>query len=449
MAKQQGSPPRLLTIAHRLAWGVAAGCAGVTILLLIRRLQAWDGLKLGQGGRDLIPIMLALLGFVLAASFAWLRPGPGNPHGRRRLALVWSVALLAALVFSWSVILTSRQYSTPNGVPLTSQAELDAFMAANEAAFAGYDYVIPTGVYLQSFEFLSASDVEMSGFVWQKFGPDIPASVERKIALPEQLENAYAPVEAWNITKDGVQEIGWYFSGEFRQNFDYRHYPFDKQDIWLRIWSTDASHAVALVPDFAAYQDLSLEALPGLDTQFVYGGWDPLKSYFSYDLLQYNVDFGLDYGFGDAPDPELYFNLMVARDPLGPMLEHGVLEVAIAILLFLLLLLMAGEQTAIRPQGISVFDLIVAVGALLFAVILDHNAIRGAVQSQSLTYIEWFPLMLDVFIVLVVLDGVAAVKGWRLPILGYRGDLLPVLAYWPLLIGVFLLITLRTFFYAG
>lgn len=447
MAAQQDPAPRLLTAAHRLAWGVAAGSAAVTVLLLIRRMQAWDGLKLGEGGRDLIPLMLALLGVVLAASFAWLKPGPGNPHGRRRLALVWSVALLAGLVFSWSVILNSRQYSTPNGQPITSQAELDAFMAEHKAAFSRFDYLIPTGVYLKSFEFLSASDVEMSGFIWQKYGPDIPASVERKIALPEQLENAYAPVEAWNVTKDGVQEIGWYFSGEFRQNFDYRQYPFDKQDIWLRIWHTEADEAVMLIPDLTSYQDLSPETLPGLDEQFVYGGWDPLKSYFSYNLLRYNVDFGLDYGFADAPDPELYFNLMVARDPLGPMLEHGVLEVAIAILLFLLLLLMSGEQTAIRPQGISVFDQIVAVGALLFAVILDHNAIRGAVQSQTLTYIEWVPLMLDVFIVLVVLDGVAAVKGWRAPLLGYRGELLPVLAYWPLLIGVFLLITLRTFFF--
>jgi hypothetical protein len=41
------------------------------------------------------------------------------------------------------------------------------------------------------------------------------------------------------------------------------------------------------------------------------------------------------------------------------------------------------------------------------------------------------------------------VKGWRIPILGYRGDLLPVLAYWPLLIGAFLLVTLRTFFFPG
>jgi hypothetical protein len=392
-------------------------------------------------------MMLALLGAVMAMSFAWSRPGPQNPPGRRMVSVVWSVAMLAALLFSWSVILTSQSYAATNGQPLTSAEELDAFMAEHAASFAQYDYLIPTGVYLQSFEFQSTSNVEMSGFVWQTYSPDVPAELRRGIALPEQLEDAYSPTEAWNVTRNGVQEIGWYFSGEFRQNFDYRQYPFDQQDIWLRLWHPEADLSVMLIPDFAAYRDLRPESLPGLDTQFVFGGWDPVQTYFSYDLLDYNVDFGLEYGFNDAPDPELYYNLMVARDPLGPMLEHGVLEIAIAILLFLLLLLMANEATAVRPLGITVFDLIVAVGALLFAVILDHNAIRGAVESQSLTYMEWVPLILDVFIVLVVLDGVAAVKGWRIPILGYRGDLLPVLAYWPLLIGVYLLITLRTFFF--
>ena len=440
--------PRWLQVAWRLAWVVAVGCAALFVWLLVQRVEALDGLHLATGGHDLVDLALALLGTILAASFAWTRPGPQNPTGRRTLSIVWSLAMLMTLFVLWGVILTSQHYADTNGEPLTSPEELQAFMTAHEASFAQYDYLIPTGVYLQSFEFHSASNVEMSGFVWQRYGPDVPADLRRGLALPEQLVDAYSPKEAWNITRDGVQEIGWYFSGQFRQNFDYRQYPFDQQDIWLRLWHPEVAYSVMLVPDFSSYRDLTPQELPGLDTQFVFGGWDPVQTYFSYDLLDYNVDFGLNYGFSGKPDPELFFNLMVSRDPLGPMLEHGVLEVAIAILLFLLLLLMANEATAARPLGITVFDLIVAVGALLFAVILDHNAIRNAVQSQSLTYLEWFPLLLDVFIVLVVLDGVAAVKGWRIPILGYRGDLLPVLAYWPLLIGAFLLVTLRTFFFA-
>jgi hypothetical protein len=96
---------------------------------------------------------------------------------------------------------------------------------------------------------------------------------------------------------------------------------------------------------------------------------------------------------------------------------------------------------------LTIFDLIVASGGLLFAVILDHNSIRSVVESQDLSYLEWFPLILDVFIVLVVLTAVRRVKQWRIPVIGYGGALLPVNAYWPALIGSFLVVTLLVFFY--
>ena len=268
--------PRWLVVAWRLAWPLAASFTAVFIWLLVQRVHAWDGLRLGEGGRDLLSLMLALLGAVLAMSFAWSRPGPQNPAGRRAVAIVWSVAMLVALAFSWSVILNSHRYSATNGKPLASVAELDAFMAEHKASFAQYAYLIPTGVYLQSFEFESTSNVEMSGFVWQKYGPGVPADLRRGNVLPEQLENAYNPTPAWDITHDGVQEVGWYFSGQFRQNFDYHDYPFDQQDIWLRLWHPEVDYSVMLIPDFAAYRDLRPEALRGLDTQFVFGGWDPV-----------------------------------------------------------------------------------------------------------------------------------------------------------------------------
>jgi hypothetical protein len=129
------------------------------------------------------------------------------------------------------------------------------------------------------------------------------------------------------------------------------------------------------------------------------------------------------------------------------MLEHLVLEGAIAILLFFLLLLMAHDSDLQDRIGLTIFDLIVASGGLLFAVILDHSAIRGVVESQDLTYLEWFPLILAVFIVLVVLTAVLRVKHWRLPLIGYSGDLVPVLAYWPALIGSLLAVTLLVFFF--
>ena len=54
------------------------------------------------------------------------------------------------------------------------------------------------------------------------------------------------------------------------------------------------------------------------------------------------------------------------------------LEGAIAILLFFLLLLMAHDSDLQDRIGLTIFDLIVASGGLLFAVILDLNAMRAS-----------------------------------------------------------------------
>jgi hypothetical protein len=438
---------RFTQTVHRVALALSVLFAALAILVASRYLRQHGGWDIESGSNDLMTIMLLALGSVLALSVAVLRPGARDGNTARLTSVIWTVALVVALLFTWRVIVTADRWEGYVGTIATSPQELDAFIAAHPDSFAAYDYHVPTGIFLQSFEFVSTNNVEISGFVWQSYGPQIPDHVMRGVVLPEAVEEAYRAEEVWRVEQDdGTEQIGWYFSGTFRQNFDYGLYPFDRQDIWLRIWSPEPIEGVLPVPDFGAYRDLTPSSLPGIDTQFVYGGWDPLASEFSFDLVDYNTDFGLGYGFG-PPDPELYFNLSVARDFLGPMLEHLVLEIAIAILLFFLLVLMAHDADLHDRVGLTIFDLIVAAGGLLFAVILDHNAIRGVVESQSLTYLEWVPLILDVFIVLVVLTAVLRVKNWRIPVIGYRGDLMPVLAYWPALIGSLLAVTLLVFFY--
>lgn len=433
--------------AHRVAAAIAVILGALALIAASRYLGAHGGWDITSGSNDLMTIVLLVVGAILALSVAVLRPGASNPRGARLTSLVWSLVLLGALLFTWGVIEVSNRWTYGIGTPVTSQVELDAYDAAHAESFASYDYRVPTGIYLQSFEFLNASNVEMAGYAWQTYGPEIPDTVLRGIVFPEAVEEAYDAKEVWRVEENGGEKIGWYFEGTFRQNFDYRLYPFDRQDIWLRLWSPEPTARVLLVPDFAAYQDLTPATLPGIETQFVYGGWDPVQSEFSYSPMDYNVDFGLPHGSSSQPDPELFFNLSVERDPLGPLIEHVVLELAIAVLLFLLLVLMSQESDLRDQVGLTIFDLTIAAGGLLFAVILDHNSLRNTIESQQLIYLEYFPLLLDVFIVLVVLSAVLRTKQWRIPVLGYTGDLVPVYAYWPAMFGTLLVVTLLVFFY--
>src|SRR5687768_1441012 len=201
-------------------------------------LRQHGGWNLESGSNDLMTTMLLVLGFVLALSIAVLRPGGRNTSGTRLTSVIWTIVLVVALLFTWRVIVTAHRWEGYAGTIVTSPQELEAFISAHPDSFAAYDYHVPTGIFLQSFEFLSTNNVEISGFVWQSYGPEIPDHVMRGVVLPEAMDEAYQAEEAWRVEgDDDTEQIGWYFSGTFRQNFDYRLYPFDRQDIWLRIWS--------------------------------------------------------------------------------------------------------------------------------------------------------------------------------------------------------------------
>lgn len=73
--------------------------------------------------------------------------------------------------------------------------------------------------------------------------------------MPEGDSDIYATEDAAVYRKEQGNEIvfGWYVNTSLRQTFDYSHYPFDRQDIWLRLWHLNFDRNVILVPDLKAY----------------------------------------------------------------------------------------------------------------------------------------------------------------------------------------------------
>jgi hypothetical protein len=209
--------------ARRVPTALSVLFGALTILVVSRYLRQYGGWDTVSGSDDLMTIMLLVLAFILALSVAVLRPGARNVDGTRLTSVIWTVALLAALLFTWKVIVGAQRWEGAVGTIVTSPQELEAFVAAHPESFADHEYRVPTGIFLQSFEFLNTNNVEIAGFAWQTYGPEIPDHIMRGIVLPEAVEEAYEADEVWRVEQDdGTEQIGWYFSGTFRQNFDYR-----------------------------------------------------------------------------------------------------------------------------------------------------------------------------------------------------------------------------------
>jgi hypothetical protein len=419
-------------------------CAGA-IWFFARYLDAAGSLRAAPDSPAVAAAIVLAVVALMAAAVLVFRPEQGTLKAMALTSAAWSLVLLAALVVSWNFIVTSELQNSWHGTLVTSPAEADAYLA--EHVPPSIEPIrIPTGVLVQSMEFLNGDNVQVTGFIWQRYGPDVPEDLQRGFVLPEAVREAYDAKEVYRYEENGVETIGWYFYATVREAFEYAQYPFDEQNLWLRLWPRDMTEWVLLVPDYSSYPTLVPTALPGIESDFVYTGWSPVYSGFTYSVQRFDTSLGI----GDAGQyqnlPELYFNFILDRNFAGPFFEHLIFAIAVGFLLFGLMTLTTDDENLKSRFPLSTAGVLGAASGLLFAVILKHNQLRGAAGNRGVSYIESIPILLYVVIIVVVLNAILLAAPVKLKFIGHRNNLLPVLAYWPVLLGTLLAITLRVFF---
>jgi hypothetical protein len=388
-------------------------------------------------------VLAVIAGMALAVLL--LRPERGDLRALVATSVAWSITLLVALIVAWSAVAFSDRQDRWHGTWQASAAATDAYLAQHIPP--GIDAIrIPTGVLIKSMEFLSGDNVQVTGFVWQRYGPDVPADAQSGVVLAEAVKEAYDTKEAYRYEENGVETVGWYFAATLRQPFAYAEYPFDQQNVWLRLWPRDFTQNIVLVPDYASYLSMAPTSLPGIEKEFVYTGWAPIYSGFSYSGQLYDTSFGIGSAGQYAELPELYFNFVLDREFAGPFLDYVVFAVAVAVLLFGLLTLTTDDESLKARFQLSTAGVLGAASGLLFAVILKHNQLRTGVGVRGISYIEILPIILYVAIVVVVLNAILVASPVNVKLIKHRNNLWPVLAYWPALLAIVLAATLVVFF---
>ena len=103
------------------------------------------------------------------------------------------------------------------------------------------------------------------------------------------------------------------------------------------------------------------------------------------------------------------------------------------------------ERGTVRCQ-LSVASVLGSASGLLFAVILKHNQLRDTIGSPGISYIEVIPIILYGAIVVVVLNAILLASPDPVQVLLHHHNLVPVLAYWPMVLGLLFAVTLLVFF---
>jgi hypothetical protein len=311
---------------------------------------------------------------------------------------------------------------------------------------------IRSGVFIQSLEFTSANNVVVTGYVWQQYPAGLPDFVERGFILPEGDDEIYYREDdaAYRKEQNGELLLGWYIHTSLRQTFDYRKYPFDRQDIWLRLWHLNFDRNVILTPDFEAYNVTDwphkTETFLGLERDFVLERLTPERTYFNYHYNNYNVDFGISHYQGQSAFPELYFNVGVRREVLDAV-------VAYLIPMFILMLMAFGVQLIVSQipdkmsmHGISTTGLIGYYASLFFIGILAQLDVRRTLNAPGVVYIEYFYFILYVILLLQTVNSIIFAASDHVGFLEYKDNLYPKVIFFPIMLGLMFAITAVLFF---
>jgi len=310
---------------------------------------------------------------------------------------------------------------------------------------------IKTGVFIQSLQFFNSTDVNLTGYIWQRYKDgehdDIkPSSSEVGFILPEQV-NAGDDIEPREVyrMRDGDEEvIGWYFEATLRQPFDYVDYPFDHKTVWVRMWHKEFSRNIVLVPDFDAYKSTGVDDIFGIEKNIVLGTWVRQNTFFDYKLSSYDTNFGIADYIGQENFSELHYNIVLKRKFENAFIIYLLPLFLVATLLFSALLTVSNNDQLSDRLGFNVSGFIGACSALFFVVMLAHIQLREQFPGSETVYIEYFYILMYGLLVTATantyLFSINSSGRW-LNIIHYQDNLITKVAFWPVVLSCLIIIT--------
>ncbi|NES01875.1 MAG: hypothetical protein F6K22_02950 [Okeania sp. SIO2F4] len=395
--------------------------------------------------RKLTAISIAYLWFAVFFSVLLFKVYMGGVKRISLVSFIISILFVINIGFVWSLVLKARTYTATRNLLLSDTGVRQLLVPQirlSRELNQKPPLIVPTGVFIQSFDFTSPKDVFVTGYIWQKYKDGVHDDLSRGIILADAIEDSdYELREDYRYKKDGVEIIGWYFAYTLRMNFNFDYYPFDDKDLKIRIWHQDFNNGelnrrVILAPDFQSYTVINPRTAPGVDKAIVLGEWYLRDSFFEYLFQTYNTNFGLIDTVPRTNFPELAFTIILQRDFLGLFISKVGPMIVVLTLLFAVLLVSNQEQP---------MEVLGACAGFVFIVILDQVTVRQQIITRGIVYLEYFYFIVYLYIFLVSVNFILWSLKPNFPLFQYKDNFILKACYWPTMLKILLLVTILVF----
>ncbi|ETW95537.1 MAG: hypothetical protein ETSY2_47965, partial [Candidatus Entotheonella gemina] len=330
--------------------------------------------------RPLIGIVLSAIPLLtvlaVALLFRWNR---SLEFGLWGTSITVSFLFALSIIFLWHISIRYPQRDPSQNV-LVSQAHVEASLARVGADFKRKNLSppvrIPTGVVLETIDFSTTSKSMTSGYIWQKYPLHLPDDIERGILLTDVVDE-HEIEELYRVREKEHELIVWFFRTPLRQRPTVETFPLDEGTIRLQIWPRTLSSQIVLVPDLDGYEFMFPSQQPGLVDTLVLRSWRVQRTFFSYRYDHYHANFGSRNLIREREIPDLYFNVIVQRSVLSPIIAYAVPMVVVAALLFATLIIRAENS----------FNILGHTASLFFVLAISQVALRGYLAVPQVVYL--------------------------------------------------------------
>lgn len=360
---------------------------------------------------------------------------------------IWKISL--AFTLGFLLLLLLQWYYDYNYTPavtnkLTNYTKVNNYIKSFQQNNKSEEpfFKIPTGVFIQSIDFITPETIHVSGYVWQEIPKSyLELGITPGIIFPESINPDNSEVTlAYEDDQKDYKLYGYYFENDLFQSFSYANYPLDKKNIWLRMWPKDFYKNVILTPDLRSYQKNI--AIFGIDHKIVLRNFNLIETYFSYEILTYNTDFGLEKFEDHEKFPELYFNIVLKRH-LSTLLFIYLIPISVIWgVIFGMLVIITSNEKQSKKFFFNVSSILSSSALLFITLAIIHTNLRSRFLGYQVIYIEYFYLISYLLVAFLILTAYIIQRGEKAPkFLTWEDSLLPKALFWPLLFLVLNLIT--------
>ncbi|MEX2228284.1 MAG: hypothetical protein WEB13_01465 [Dehalococcoidia bacterium] len=370
-------------------------------------------------------------------------------RGQRRLWTTVTVVTLApALGMGLIWLIVAQRASEPavdiDGVSLREAAANYSQYVSTVASDLAPETVL-AGIFTQAIEPADRGDWRVSGTVWQRYVNGVPDGVEPGFIFPDAVTPPAFDL-SHDVTDGAVRTVGWRFSATIRPEYNFSRYPLDEALLTIRMAHRQIDKPIVLLPDVGEYDLIVPTSRPGLAPGIDVGGFTLRDSYFGYRAEDLNSTLGIPNFSRQTGAPELTFTARMERGFVSPFLSQMLPLIVVSGLLFAVHLMMTSHGERQRAWGATTTSTVGAVGGLLFVSILSHNGLRAALGASDIIYLEYAYFIVYGALLAVALNSILFAAGRGGPLILWHDNVIPKLAYWPLITTAMFVVTLAVFY---